>query len=160
MGYPNAILRAVGQAATDMYSREVLRNETARESCNLGTTPIDGTQGIEALLSWDGRVVNLQPESIRNRIGFCSDSYIGLLYVFENSTAAVAGLSPVVVLYDRKTLRPVANFNDGLPCASMRCEEAPKHILMGFRIEGDSAIIETTRGELVSKRLNDELVKK
>lgn len=160
LGYSNAILRAVGQDPTDRYPKEILRNETARVPCNLGTTPIDGTKGRETLLTWDGRVVNLQPESIRNRIGFCSDSYIGLLYVFENSASSTAGLSPVVMLYDRNSLRPIANFNDGLTCSGMRCGEAPKDILLGFRIEGDSAIVETTQGELISKRLNDEIVKR
>ncbi len=160
MGYTNAILRAVGQGTPDRHPKEVLRNETARVPCSLGTTPIAGTQGRETLFSWDGRVVNMQPESMRNRLGFCSESYIGLIYVFENSAAVNAGLSPVVMLYERKTLRPIANFNDGLPCSGIRCGEAPKEILLGFRIEEGSAIVETTRGELVSKRLDDEILKR
>lgn len=155
-GYMNAITRAVGQHLAERYPKETLKNETGRIACSLGSDYIDGTKDDEGLLSWDGRVVNLS-KSLRSRVGFCSESYIGLLYVSENATAGPLRLSPVVILYDRKSLRPLAAFNDGIACPLReKCPESSKDILLGFRIEGDTANVITTHGELAAKHRQDK----
>lgn len=147
-GYDTNLLRAVGQEPQPPQ-RETLVEEVARVPCSLGA---DDKDGIKGLREWDGRQAILQPESVRSRIGFCSDSYIVLTYISEYSATSVTDLSPVAQVFDRKTLRPLATFNDRRPCPKAQCPEAPRELATGARISDAEVVIETTGGSLTAKR--------
>lgn len=146
MGYDTILLRALGQESHPPASAKLI-DETARMRCDLGTKDIDGIKGLR---EWDGRQAIVQPESIRTRPGFCSTSYVVLTYISEMPDAS--DLSPVAEVFDRKTLRPLAVFNDHRPCRSAKCQEAPRDIARGVRISDKEIVIETTRGNLVATR--------
>ncbi len=148
-GYDTAVLRAVGQEPRESIPSKVLAPEVARSACSLGGADVDGLRGLRA---WDGRLVVLYPESVRTRVGFCSDTYIALVYVSIRSPDPM-DLSPAVQLFNRKTMEPIASFNDRRPCLRGRCEEAPKAIVKGVRIENNSVVVETDRGDLQASRL-------
>lgn len=148
-GYDSAVLYALGQSSGQKINYDPLLAETADLSCNLGADNIDG---IDGLRMWDGRHVILYPESIRSRIGFCSDSYISQVYVANFSGANLNDFSLVVQIYDRKTLRPLANYYDGRSCGR-ECKDADRDIIKRVRISDGAAIVETTLGELVAKRI-------
>lgn len=148
LGYDTNLLRALGQEP-QLPQRAKLVDEVARIPCSLGT---DDKDGIKGLRDWDGRQVVLQPESVRSRVGFCSDSYIVLTYISEYSTTSVKDLSPVAQVFDRKTFRPLATFNDRRPCPNGRCPEAPRELATGARISDTEVVVETTAGGLTAKR--------
>jgi len=148
LGYDIELLRAAGQAPASP-SPAKLADEIGRIPCSLGEDDEDGVAGLR---SWDGRQVILQPASIRTRPGFCSASYIVLTYVSEHSASGPSDLSPVGMVYDRKTLRPLASFNDGRVCRSGRCPEAPRDLVTGFRLSGKELVLETAAGDLVAQR--------
>ncbi|NHZ94802.1 hypothetical protein [Massilia sp. CCM 8734] len=149
-GYDTNILRAVGHDQAIAPRRETLVEEAARTPCSLSVEDKDGMKGLR---DWDGREVILQPESVRTRPGFCSDTYIVLTYVSDHSGGGMTDLSPVAQVFDRKTLRPLAAFNDGRPCPGARCDEVPRETARGVRVSDTQIIVETTSGDLVAKRL-------
>ena len=150
-GYDTNLLRALGQDQIPIQSKKNLIEENARIPCDVGKENKDGINGLR---EWDGRQVILQPESLRSQVGFCSASYIVLLYISEHNNADLRELSPSGMVFDRKTLRPLAVFNDGKTCWG-RCSEAPHEIIQGVRISDNEIIIETTAGELSAKKFRD-----
>ncbi|MFB9242403.1 hypothetical protein IV454_16170 [Massilia antarctica] len=150
VGYDTNVLRAVGQEEYGAPRREKLVEEDARIPCNLSAEDKDGTEGLR---DWDGRQVILQPESVRSRPGFCSDTYIVLTYISDHSAGGLKDLSPIAQVFDRKTLRPLAAFNDRRVCPTVHCEEAPRVTARGVRVSDAQIIIETTSGDLVATRL-------
>lgn len=147
-GYDTVLLQALGQESTTP-KHEKLIGEIARNRCSLSE---DDNDEVKGLREWDGRKVILEPESIRSRVGFCSESYIVLTYISEYSATGISDLSPVAQVFDRKTLRPLAVFNDGRQCPRARCPEAPREIVSGARISDKEVIVETTAGDLIAKR--------
>lgn len=151
LGYDTNLLKALGQMQVTK-THEKLSEEVARVPCSLGT---DDKGGIEGLRDWDGREVILQPESVRSRIGFCSESYIVLTYISEYSATSLSDLSPIAQIFDRRTLRPLASFNSGRPCPrGNRCLEAPRDLALGARISDEKITIETTAGEIIANHRN------
>jgi hypothetical protein len=100
------LLKALGPPPVNARAR--LQDEVALTPCNVGTQDLDG---IEGLRQWDGREVILQ-ESVRTRAGFCSASYIALVYLSQPTAGNDSDLSPAVQVFDRRTLQPLAMFND------------------------------------------------
>ncbi|NHZ66024.1 hypothetical protein [Massilia genomosp. 1] len=149
VGYDTNILRAVGQEYVAPRPEKLVEEE-ARIPCNLSAEDKDGMEGLR---DWDGRQVILQPESVRARPGFCSDTYIVLTDISDYSAGGLKDLSPVAQVFDRKTLRPLATFNDGRVCPKVSCEEAPRETARGVRVSDAQIIVETTSGDLVAKRL-------
>lgn len=140
------LLKALGQSPT--LARARLKNETARTPCNLGTQDLDG---IEGLREWDGRQAILQ-ESVRTRAGFCSESYIALVYLSHPTAGNDKDFSPAVQVYDRRTLQPLAGFNDRRICKQARCPEAAPGTAQGVRIGDAELVVETLVGEVAAKR--------
>jgi hypothetical protein len=151
-GYDTALLRAVGERTPREIPVQSLKPQRAAVACSLGEQDLDGVKGLR---TWDGRQAVLEPESVRTRPGFCSEDYIGLVYVFKRSETP-GDLSPVVQIYDRGTLRPLASFNDGRVCPSGRCGEAPRTVARAVRILGDAGVaVETEFGDLPAKRITN-----
>ncbi len=148
-GYDISLLRALGQEPKKDQGRASLLSETARQSCDLGTEDV---QGVAGLRSWDGRNVILNPDSIRGRKGFCSENYISLVYA-DSSPDMLNEISPVVFVFDRKTLKPLALFNDGRGCRG-RCKEALHEIITGVRVSNNIATVETTKGDFAASRVS------
>lgn len=140
------LLKALGQSSTS--PRAVLKDEVARTPCNLGTQDLDGIQGLR---EWDGREVILQ-ESVRTRAGFCSESYMALVYLSHPTAADEKDLSPAVQVFDRRTLRPLAIFNDRRSCRQARCPEAAPGTAQGVRIGDATVVVETRVGEVPATR--------
>jgi hypothetical protein len=150
-GYDKAVLRAVGQDREQKYPREVLQTEVAQMPCSLSSDNLDGTNGMQSLKSWDGRTVNLQPESLRTLPGFCSRSYVGLVHLSIDPGANAIGLHPIVHLFDRKTMRPIATFTNPRLCFE-GCKVVANDVVLGLRVEGENVTVLTTRGEASAKR--------
>jgi len=151
LGYDTNLLKALGKKQVTK-TREKLSEEVARVPCSLGS---EDKSGIEGLRDWDGREVILQPESVRSRIGFCSESYIVLTYISEYSATSLSNLSPVAQIFDRKTLRPLASFNSGHACPrGNRCTEAPRELARGVRISDEKITVETTGGDIIANHRN------
>lgn len=150
-GYDTAILRALNQEPTKDRGTDILHPEAARIPCNLGYADIGGVKGLRA---WDGREVILEPPSMLSRAGFCSERYIGLVYVSMRGESAQDDLIPVVTLYDRNTLRPLGAFSDRRSCPTRkRCAAVPNSMIKGFRVDSnETVIVETTSGELKATR--------
>ncbi|MES2937140.1 MAG: hypothetical protein V4864_05640 [Pseudomonadota bacterium] len=148
IGYDTQLLRALGEGS-QASRREISRDEVARTPCDPGAQDLDGVQGLQL---WDGRKVILQPESIRTRKGFCSDSYVVLVYVSDHSAAGVPDMSPVAQVFDRRTLRPLAVFNDRRVCPHPRCAEAPRDLATGVRIADMRLVVESGAGDLAATR--------
>lgn len=146
VGYDTMLLQALGKKPNPTPpSREKLSEEVARLSCDLGANDKGGMKGLR---DWDGREVILQPEFLRSKRGFCSDSYIVLVYISEDS----AGPIPAAQVFDRKTLRPLATFNSRRTCPKEGCQEAPREFATGARISDLELVVETTDGDLIAKR--------
>ena len=147
-GYATNILRAVGQEPV-LPQRAKLGEEVARILCNLGTKDKNGIKGLR---EWDGREVILR-EALD--VGFCSTSYIVLPRVTESSTTGFRGLNSYAMVYDRKTLRPLAFFASSYPgpCSRKRCESKNRNeIATGVRISDVKVIVETAEGDLAAAR--------
>jgi len=150
-GYDTAILRAVGQTRPPTVFQGPSRSQIARQPCDIGDTDVNGVSGLR---EWDGRHVILEPPYVRSWVGFCSDDYIALVYVSRRN-ADPTDLSPAVDVFDRRTLRPLAAFDDDRPCRPLtRCDEAPRQILKGVRIEPRAVIVETEHGALRTHRVS------
>jgi len=140
------LLKALGPPLAHVRAR--LQDEVARTPCNLGTQDVDGIAGLR---EWDGREVILQ-ESVRTRAGFCSASYIALVYLSQPTAGNDTDLSPAVQVFDRRTLRPLAVFNDRRTCMQARCPEAAAGTAQGVRIGDADVVVETRVGEAMAKR--------
>lgn len=126
-----------------------LRDEVAETSCPVGTQDLDG---IDGLREWDGRQV-LLPTSIRTRVSLCSSSYIALVYLSQHGDAPDRGLSPVVSVFDRRSLEPLATFNDRQVCRRASCPEVPPGTVTGVRIGDRESSVQTRFGEFAAQRL-------
>lgn len=146
-GPDTELLKAIGTPRGSAPAR--LKEEVASMPCPVGTQDLDG---IEGLREWDGRQV-LLPASIRSRASFCSESYIALAYLGQQTTAPDRELSPVVTVFDRHSLRLLAWFNDRQTCRQGRCPEAPPGTATGVRIGDRQSAVITRSGEFVAQRL-------
>lgn len=101
----------------------------------------------------DGRQVVVGGD-IRKLSTFCSPSYIGLVYVRAGPVGSSYRLNSDVYLYDRKSLRPLASFNDRSGClVSGQCNgTVPPENIEGIQIENDKVTVNTAEGVAVSKR--------
>ena len=101
----------------------------------------------------DGRHV-IFPGDIRKFSTFCSSSYIGFVYVRSGPVGSSDRLNSDVYLYDRKSLRPLASFNDRSGClVSGGCiETVPPENIEGLQIEDGKATVLTVEGVAVVKR--------
>lgn len=148
--FDRALLRALGQDRPTSPPQEPLLSEPAYTPCDLGSADIDGIKGLR---SWDHRQVVLSPESIRTLRGYCSDHYIALSYLSAMSTVGNADLSPVVLVFDRSTLQPLAAFNDRRICQLARCPEVERDLIRGVLISDGTATVESTSGTFVAQRI-------
>jgi hypothetical protein len=153
-GIEDALARALGQETPAQFPSADLVDSVARERCDLSFGNTQEPGGRQTPGRWDGKEVELWPESIRSRPGFCSERYAGLVYVSSNPDAS-KGLGSNLLVFDRQTLQPIAAFNDATPCAKgARCKDVSHAQATGFRIEKGQATVETTAGDLVvQKRL-------
>ncbi|NHZ37771.1 hypothetical protein [Massilia rubra] len=142
--YGGALLRAMGQGLPFAHDKPLARAEVVRQRCPIGSADIDG---IARLRSLDGREV-IAAGRMGGMSGFCSDSYVVL--AGDLARSGDARLRPVVHVLDRKTLRPLARFDGQRSCPPAICAPGPEATLDGVRLEGDSAVIETSRGEYVA----------
>lgn len=151
-GYDTAVARALGQEGK--WAREAPRPsllpESALETCDIGSVDIDGIKGLRA---WDGREIILGNELHRTYRGFCSENYIALANLIS-VPASVEDLRAEVVVYDRKTLAPLAMFYGPSCPIDMHhlCKTGPRETITGVRIADDVAVVVTTSGELFGKR--------
>lgn len=101
----------------------------------------------------DGRHVVLHGD-VRKLSPFCSSSYVGLVFVRSGPVGAPDRLNADVYLYDRKTLRPLASFNDRSGClVSGECSgTVPPENIAGLHIENDKVIVNTVEGVAAIKR--------
>lgn len=151
-GVTNAIVRALGQEQPAQFLSAELVDSVAREKCDLGFVFAEEPGKKQAVRLWDGKEVELMPESIRSRAGFCSERYVGLVYVSKNPDVS-RGLGRNLNLFDRRTLQPIAAYNDNTVCPrNAHCADVTREFATGFRVEGGQAIIETTEGDLVAQR--------
>jgi len=150
-GYDTAVLRALDQQPLQRQMDETLHPEEARLTCNLGEVDIDGVKGLR---EWDGRQVILN-QGLASRAGFCSTHYIGLVHLSTAGEDAQDDLRPVVHLFERKTLKPIAVFNDRRPCPlRKRCDVIPNSITKGFRVESSGKVtVDTTHGTVTATRI-------
>ncbi|NHZ89015.1 hypothetical protein F2P45_08295 [Massilia sp. CCM 8733] len=142
--YGWALLRAMGQNLPFARGTPLARAEAARQRCPVGSADIDG---IARLRSLDGREVILGGRMDR-MAGFCSASYVVL--AGDLTRPGDAGLRQVVYVLDRKSLRPLARFEGQRTCPAAICAPGPEPVVSGVRLEGASAVIETSRGEYVA----------
>jgi hypothetical protein len=101
----------------------------------------------------DGRRVVLGGD-IRKLSTWCSPSYVGLVFVRSGPVGMTERLNSDVYLYDRKTLKPLASFQDRSGClASGGCSGT---VLLdnieGLLIEDEKATVNTAEGVATSKR--------
>lgn len=142
--YGQALLRAMGQGLPFAPDEPLGRADVVRQRCQIGSADIDGIAGLRSL---DGREVIAQGMMGRMS-GFCSASYVVL--AGDLARPGDARLRPVVHVLDRTSLRPLARFDGQRSCPPTICAPGPAATLDGVRLEGGSAVIETSRGEYVA----------
>lgn len=151
-GYDTRLYRALGQDQ-QMPVREPLREELARTPCNLGTEDLDGIKGLRL---WDGRKVILEPDADRMLPGFCSESYVALVSAENHSKAEKNELTAWVTVFDRRTLRPLADFSNQRSCGTEeKCNAAPGNIIKGVQIANKQLVVESQIGNIVAPRLGE-----
>jgi hypothetical protein len=101
----------------------------------------------------DGRHVILNGD-VRKLSPFCSSSYVGLAFVRSGPVGSPDRLNADVYLYDRRSLRPLASFNDRSGClVSGACSgTVPPENIAELHIEDDKAIVNTVEGVAAIKR--------
>ncbi len=145
--YGSALLRAMGQGLAFTLDKPLARAETARQPCPMGSADIDGIAGLRSL---DGREV-IAAGRMDGMSGFCSASYVVL--AGDLARSGDTPQRPVVYVLDRKSLRPLARFEGQRSCPPAICAPGPQATLNGVRLEGASAVIETSRGEYVATQI-------
>jgi hypothetical protein len=148
-GYDTNLWRALGLEQKPAAPRlATLTEETARIPCSLGAQDKDGVR------LWDGREVRVDVTRSQSKgAGFCSASYIVLPYVIEYSAAGFKVRDSGGAVYDRATLRPLAQFaGNHVPgqCAQ-KCDRAPRdELATGVRISDAEITIATAEGPLAA----------
>ncbi|NHZ41482.1 hypothetical protein [Massilia aquatica] len=142
--YGRVLLHAMGQGLPFTQDKPLVRAETARQRCPIGSADIDGIAGLRSL---DGRQV-IAAGRMGGMSGFCSASYVVL--AGDLARSGDTPQRPVVYVLDRKSLRPLARFEGQRSCPPSICAPGPQATLGGVRLEGASAVIETARGEYVA----------
>lgn len=136
--------------AGDRKSQTSLLSEEAKP-CGLKSAYFDSQYAEQDL---DGRHVVLSGD-IRKLGTFCSPSYVGLVHVRSGPVGSPDRLNSDVYIYDRKTLRPLASFNDRSGCLASggACRETvPTEDIVGLQIEDEKATVNTVEGVAVAKR--------
>jgi hypothetical protein len=150
-----AVSRALGVTPQQRPALVKLSDEGGNLPCN----PKSQQGTIPNLAKWDGRDVIVDPAIFERAVALCSSSYIAVIRIRAEPSYSVVGsqvvsartFSPVVRLYDRKTLAPIGNFVDGKPC-QRDCEGADPVRVRRFRIRDQGALIESEAGELPAPR--------
>lgn len=122
----------------------------AAGSCASSEEVGGGRKGIQTL---DGRPVMLGNDA-RSFASFCSENYLALVFVRSSSAESGADLNSDVFVYDRKSLRPMAEFGDRSGCvASNTCVKGilPRRI-DGLVISDEWVRVRTDLGESTAKR--------
>lgn len=101
----------------------------------------------------DGRHVVLRGD-VRKLSPLCSSSYVGLVFVRSGPVGSPDRLNADVYLYDRKTLRPLASFNDRSGClvAGACSGTVPPENIVGLQIEDGKATVNTVEGVAAAMR--------
>jgi hypothetical protein len=141
--YGEALLRAMGQDNPVSLGTPLAHAEVARQRCDIGAVDIDGIDGLRSL---DGREVIL-PARMNSLSGFCSEHYIAL--AAAGAPGGAARLPATVHVLDRKTLKPLAMFDGERSCPPQVCAPGQEVILRAIRLDGGSAVVETSRGDYV-----------
>ena len=151
IGYDRAINRALGlYDKRELKARVALHPEVAHTACNIGSENVDGIDGLRV---WDGRhaMVNIAFQKVR--VGFCSESYIGLVYVNEHlqSNPSAQNVRFFVTVFDRETLMPTASFVEHVKCPA-QCKDTSPLNVSGVRISDEAVVIETTQETITAER--------
>lgn len=152
IGYDRAINRALGlyDQREPKKPRALLHLEEAHTACDVGSENVDG---IDRLRMWDGRQAMVSMGFLETQIGFCSESYIGLIYfnghLQSNSFPRLTRY--FVMVFDRKTLMPIASFLESVKCPE-QCKDTAQQTVRGIRISDETAVVETTQEAFTAKR--------
>lgn len=146
-GYDTAILRAIGHEKTELPDKPMLETEKTESRCDMGKANIDG---IDGLREWDGRHVMLFSESFRSSPSFCSERYLIKVKVEMCEPVEENRLHAYLMVYDRKTVRPLARFFTRKVCP--KSTEIPNNMVKGIQISQDQLTVETTLGKVTTER--------
>ncbi|NHZ37772.1 hypothetical protein [Massilia rubra] len=139
--YDKALMRAMALDPPIQEGTPLPRAEEAREPCDFGTADIDRIKGLR---NWDGREVMIWNASQHKVSGFCSASYMVLVY--HGAPPHEPALWQSMYVYDRKTLNPLAVFSRGDSCPDTMCGPGVAVTVQAIALDGRKAVIQTTLG--------------
>lgn len=152
IGYDRAINRALGlyDQREPKKPRALLHPEEAHTACDVGSENVDG---IDGLRMWDGRQVMVSMGFLNARVGFCSESYIGLINFNEHLQPNSNKSNPryFVMVFDRRTLMPIASFVENVKCPE-QCKDIAQQTVKGIRISDETAVVETMQQNFATQR--------
>ena len=159
-GYYLALQRALGsgtfaQNSSNHQTRTEHKPETARLTAEVATrcsatTELLGGKGGEQTI--DGRRV-IFPADARSFLGLCSENYVGLVFLRARSNEDQSDMNADVYVFDRKTLRPLAEFKDRSGCAATRCDgRVSASSIEYLRISNDAVFVQTIGGLVAARR--------